>query len=206
MELTLFIVVCAPLSLLLLLEKGGSRELLLFLIIGMFVALFLVNVSHYFIEFSGGDFKQYSIYVAPIGEEAFKALPVFAYALIFKPSKGRLIAMGAAVGFGFAIYENISYVATGNFDAGLFWAIARGISTALMHALCTCAVSFGAFYFQRNKIFLLCLVCGLLCLSATFHSLYNLMMYSHYYIGMLFVPPLIFAALFIVQKRTVRLT
>ena len=82
---------------------------------------------------TGLDFTIYSLYVAPLAEEALKAAVVVA--LVRAHRVGFLVdaaICGFAVGTGFALLENL-YFLRHMPDAGLGTWITRGFGTALMH-------------------------------------------------------------------------
>ncbi|HSU78672.1 MAG TPA: PrsW family glutamic-type intramembrane protease, partial [Burkholderiales bacterium] len=79
------------------------------------------------------DFRTYTRYVAPPIEEALKALVIAA--LIRAHRVGFLVdaaILGFAVGTGFAMVENLDYLAQSPGSALGTWVV-RGFGTALMH-------------------------------------------------------------------------
>ena len=145
------------------------------------------------------DFATYTRYVAPIIEEAFKALVI--WALMRNNRVGFLVdaaIFGFAVGAGFAIFENMYYLAI-HPDMQLGTWIVRGFGTAMMHGGATAifAVITHTMFGQYPTLGRLALLPGLL-LAAITHSVFN-----HFFVApivntalVLAILPLLFAIIF----------
>jgi RsiW-degrading membrane proteinase PrsW (M82 family) len=122
----------------------------------------------------GMEFTQYSRYVAPVLEELCKA----AY-IVFLLSRSRVgfvvdaAIFGFAVGTGFAVTENLYYLAV-NPDASIWVWFVRGFGTAVMHGGCTAILTMitRTLHHRREQFQLSRMLPGLLA-AVALHSLYN---------------------------------
>jgi len=120
------------------------------------------------------DPARYSLYVAPVVEESFKA--VFVVYLLQKNKVGFVVDAaihGFGIGTGFAILENLYYVhATPG--APIWTWVVRGFGTAIMHGGATAILTMVAKTLQnRRDAFRLYLLLPGLVVAAVLHSLYN---------------------------------
>jgi len=136
------------------------------------VAAFFLN--GWLIGVLGMEIRPYSRYVAPLAEEALKAL-VIVY--LFRTNRiGFLVdaaIMGFAVGAGFAVAENIFFLQTlGDVGRGVW--VVRGFGTAIMHGGVTAifAIMSQALTERSMKINLLYYLPGL-AVAALLHSIFN---------------------------------
>ena len=100
---------------------------------GMLVAAIAYFVNGYVLESWDVDFTTYTRYIAPLIEEALKALVIVA--LIRMHRVGFLVdaaIFGFAVGTGFALVENVAYLEQFP-DASMGTWMVRGFGTAIMH-------------------------------------------------------------------------
>jgi RsiW-degrading membrane proteinase PrsW (M82 family) len=116
----------------------------------------------------------YSRYIAPVVEETLKAaFPVW---LLWKKRIGFLVdaaVYGFAVGTGFALLENISYLLTVTDSNPLLWLV-RGLGTALMHGGVTAMVAvLGRSMSERNSGGLTAAVAPGLVVAVLIHSAFN---------------------------------
>jgi CRP-like cAMP-binding protein/RsiW-degrading membrane proteinase PrsW (M82 family) len=110
--------------------------------IGAFGAAYLINTAVINSLGSGDDaFQTVSTRTAPFVEEILKALILLYF--VQRPSFRYFIdgtIYGFAAGIGFAMSENIFYVANNSTDAALSLAISRVLSASLMHATASAVV------------------------------------------------------------------
>lgn len=147
----------------------------------------------------GFKFAAYSRYVAPLIEEALKALVIAA--LIRAHRVGFLVdaaICGFAVGTGFAMIENLDYLAQWP-DSALGTWVVRGFGTALMHggATASFAVLALAFLERAGGWSWRVLLPGYV-LAVLLHSAFNHFLYwpLHATLGVVFVLPLVLWAVF----------
>jgi RsiW-degrading membrane proteinase PrsW (M82 family) len=102
---------------------------------------------------SGVSPESYSRYVAPVLEECLKA--AFPIWLLWKKRIGFLVdaaVYGFAVGTGFALVENVTYLFTVTETNPLLWLV-RGLGTALMHGGVTAMVAIlGRSVLERKSV------------------------------------------------------
>ena len=152
------------------------------------------------------DFSIYTRYVAPIIEEALKALVI--WALMRSNRIGFLVdaaIFGFAVGTGFAIFENMYYLTIlPNMNLGTW--IVRGFGTAIMHGGATAifAVISHTLLGQYPTRGRLALLPGLLIAMIT-HSVFNHFFFTPIINTVLVfgILPLLFAAVFDRSDRSV---
>ena len=131
-------------------------------------------VNGYLQELLQIDFRTLSLYVAPLTEEAVKALVIVA---LFRMNRiGFLVdsaIMGFAVGTGFAFVENLDYLRSAG-DAHVAVWVVRGFGTAIMHGGATAifAVMSQTLTERHMNINPLLYVPGLL-VAASLHSAFN---------------------------------
>jgi protease PrsW len=140
--------------------------------VGAAVVALAINIM--FIKEMGIALDPYSRYIAPIIEEAVKAAPLLW--LIRKKRIGFFVDAaihGAAIGAGFSILENISYLRLLSDSHIAIWFV-RGFGTAVMHSSCTAL--FGILYKrisdQTNRSRWIALLPSFLA-AALIHSFYN---------------------------------
>ncbi len=173
----IFVCLAAPLTLMFLLLSGEARRLNLFLIVGMAVCLLSGSLNLVLADWLNYSIKEASVLLAPICEELLKLLPLLFYAYLFRLSPNQIFAAAVATGIGFATLENCCYIAKyGSQD--LWFVVIRGFSTGFMHGLCTALVGFGLNEVRTQKKLAYTGTFALLCLAATYHASYNLLVQS----------------------------
>jgi protease PrsW len=122
----------------------------------------------------GLDFARYSMYVAPVVEETFKA--AFVAYLLQRNKVGFVVDAaihGFGIGTGFAFLENLYYLQVTS-GAALWTWIVRGLGTAIMHGGATAIVAMVSWTFQnRLNAFRPWLLLPGLGVAVVLHSLYN---------------------------------
>lgn len=122
---------------------------------------------------SGLDSLSFSRYVAPLTEETAKVM--FMGVLIARGRIGFLVdaaVLGFAVGTGFAIVENATYLRDFADAPLVLWAL-RGLGTGVLHAATTAVAAIvGKAVADRHRRITLAIIPGL-ALAIVLHSLYN---------------------------------
>ena len=143
------------------------------LLYGAGAALACVALHAWLMPASGLDSLSFSRYVAPITEETAKA--VFVAVLIARGRIGFLVdaaVLGFAVGTGFAIVENATYLRDLTDRPLMLWAV-RGLGTGVLHAATTAVAAIaGKATMDRTGRALPAMLPGL-GLAVGLHSLYN---------------------------------
>jgi RsiW-degrading membrane proteinase PrsW (M82 family) len=155
--------------------KPSSRDIIIFIETGIFVALFVSEINGSLLRFFDEDTFYVTTTITPVTEEIFKALPILLYAFGISDNRDKLITISFALGIGFALFEN-SYILIANIDnVTLGWSAVRGFSTGLMHGICTAMVGFGmSFVKKKRKLFVVGTI-ALLMTAITYHASFNLM-------------------------------
>lgn len=179
MSYILFICVASPILLMLLPIEKQSRKVVLFMLTGMFCCLFISEVNGLILRLSDMSLLYFTTNITPITEEIIKALPVLFFAVVFSDNKKDIITASFSVGVGFAILENL-IILTQNFrDVNIWFAIARGFCSGLMHSICTIAVGcFIVFVRKKKKIFITGSISALN-IAIIYHSVFNLLVQAN---------------------------
>ncbi len=188
----------APLAMMLLICKGDTRRLLLFLLFGMIVCYATGWLNEAASLALGIEPETASTGLGPMIEELTKAVPVLVYAFLFKPKRRTLLECSAMVGVGFAILENASYFLGG---VSLLYAVGRGFGSGMMHCVCTITVGYGiSFVHIRRKLFYTGTV-ALLSAAIIYHSVYNTLVQSDYQLYGMFLPLITFCLVLLLLDK-----
>ena len=180
----LFIALVAPLLLMMLMLRKRSRLLVGYMLIGISVSLFVSEFNTIVLNWFDGDMMYVTTTITPISEEIVKAIPVLFYAAVFSDNRDRVMPIAFATGVGFATFENMVILVQNIESVTIGWAIIRGFSTALMHAVCTVAVGFGICFIRKRKKLFYCGTFALQTMACIYHGIFNMLVQSDYkYLG-----------------------
>lgn len=182
----LAICISAPLILMAALADAKSRRLLGFMILGIYIAVLAseVNALLSFAFADPMDHFHITITITPVNEEILKALPLLFTAIVFCDDREILFQRAMSIGLGFAIMENTFILIKNVESVSLLWAMIRGFSSSLMHALCTIGIGIGISMIKRRRKLFVCSTFAWLMAAITYHSLYNMLVQSdHWYVG-----------------------
>ena len=200
----LFICLVSPMLLMLFLLRKRSRLLVGYMVIGVCVTLFVSELNTLILNALNADLVYVTTTLTPISEEIVKAIPVLFYALVFSDNKDRVIPLAFATGVGFAMFENMVILVQNIENVTIGWAIIRGFSTALMHAVCTVAVGFGICFVKKKRKLFYCGTFALLTMACIYHGVFNMLVQSNYkYLGFL-LPVLTYIPIVIQQYQYFR--
>ena len=195
----LFICLVAPMLLMMLLLKKRSRLLVGYMIIGIFVSLFVSELNSILLKLFGSDTLYVTTTITPISEEIVKAIPVLFYAIVFFDNRDRVMPIAFATGIGFGMFENMVILVQNIENVSISWAVIRGFSTALMHAICTVAIGFGICFIKKKRKLFYCGTFALLTMACIYHGIFNMLVQSNYkYFG--FVLPAVTYIPFLYQQ------
>lgn len=181
-----------PLLLMLPLLQGQSRWLIGFMLIGASIAVSVSEINALIQIMMNLSSLQISLQIAPGSEEIMKAIPILIYAILLSDDPKKLLPLSMAVGIGFAILEN-AYVLMNNIESvSLLWAMIRGVSTSLMHGMCTFVVGYGMTYIKNQKKLFYTGTFGLLAVAMTFHATFNLLINSQWAMYGLLLPIVVY--------------
>ncbi len=170
----LFICIFVPIMVSVPLIEKSSRDITIYILIGIVAALFISEVNGMMLKLFDNDILYVTTTITPVTEEIIKAFPVLFYVFLFPASRRKLLSISFALGIGFALFEN-TYILISNVESvSLGWALIRGFSTALMHGLCTAAVGYGMAYVRLKKKLALPGTFSLLITAIIYHGVFNI--------------------------------
>lgn len=201
----IFVCFAAPLILMLPLLRSQSRWLVGFMLIGATIAVCSSEVNGMLQFVLGMPSLQLSLKVAPVTEECMKALPVLLYAIFGSDDRKKVLPLAMSVGIGFAILEN-TYILVNNLNyVSIGWAMIRGLSTSLMHGICTLLVGYGMIFVRKQKKLFYTGTFGLLSAAITAHATFNLLITSKWDMAGMLMPIVIFiVAQGLIHKEEIR--
>lgn len=176
----LFISIFVPLFLMMILVENKARLPIVFVLIGIFIAVFSSEVNGVLLNILDMTRHDATITLAPVTEELLKAFPILFFAVAISDKKETLLTASMATGIGFALLENAYYTVANYETFSLVSSLVRGFGTGLMHGMCTLLVGFGiSFVRKRRKLFAVGTF-ALLTTAITYHSIFNMLVQSKY--------------------------
>lgn len=176
----LFVSLSAPLLMMMLLVEKKARLPIIFVLVGIFIAVFAAELNGMLYTTLEMDIMRVSTALSPITEELLKAVPILFFAIIISDKREMLFTASMALGIGFAIMEN-AYYTVSNFDSFSFLsALIRGFGTGLMHGMCTLLVGFGVSFARSKRKFFAVGTFALLSTAVIYHAIFNMLIQSKY--------------------------
>ena len=199
----LAICISAPLILMAVLADAKSRRLLGFMILGICIAVLAAEINSLISSAFADSMDRFhvTITITPICEEILKALPLLFTAIVFCDNREFLFQRAMSIGLGFAILENTFILIKNVETASLLWAMIRGFSSGLMHALCTISVGIGISMIKRRRKLFICSTFAWLMVAIVYHSMYNMLVQSDYWYVGVAIPAISYIPIAIVIKR-----
>ena len=194
LNLILFICLLIPMSMMLLIFKGHSRMLCVFLLAGMFMCVLSGEINGLLANLGQLDMQTVAMDIAPLVEELAKALPVVFVAFLLHPSRQKLAECALAIGVGFATLENVCVL----IDAGSIsfgYALLRAIGAGMMHGICTLIVGLAMSAVITRKTVFFSGTMAALSIAVIYHSIYNMMISSRYLVIGSLLPLITFAVI-----------
>lgn len=177
-----------------------SRTNMFFMMLGIISCFLCGEINGLLYNCLPLNMQDFTVNITPIVEEVAKAYPIFLYAFLFRPSKKKIYESAIITGIGFSILENAYMIANNLESASLLLALIRGFGAGMMHGITTFAVGFGiTFIYNKRKLF----VTGsfaMMCVSITFHSIYNDLVQSPYSIAGFIMPVVTFIVMMIIMR------
>ena len=171
----LFICIFVPLLLSVPLVEKNSRDIMIYILLGISAALYISKVNGIMLKVFDDDILFVTTTITPITEEIIKALPVVLYAFMFSRSRQKLLSVSFALGVGFALFEN-TYILINNIEnVDITWAFIRGFSSALMHGICTVAIGYGLSYVRLRRKLSVTGTFALLITAIIYHGIFNML-------------------------------
>ena len=199
----LAICISAPLVLMLALADAKSRRLFGFMILGMYIAVLASEINALLALLLGDamDYFHLTITITPVCEEILKALPLLFTAVVFCDNRDRLFQRAMSIGLGFAILENTFILIKNVESVSLLWAMIRGFSSGLMHALCTISIGVGISLIKRRRKLFACSTFAWLMVATIYHSMYNMLVQSDYWYVGVAIPAISYIPVAVVIKK-----
>lgn len=183
-SLILLILILPPIVMMSVLMEKRMRMLMLFVIFGIFAAFVSSQINSAVSASAGISQFFISIHIAPVVEEALKALPIVLYIFAAKPPRRQLLGYAIGTGLGFAFFEN-AWAFSQSVSMSPTWtdvsfALSRGFGASMVHSLCTFILVYGISLCIHTRKLLITGSLALFSLVATFHSLFNVLIGSRY--------------------------
>jgi hypothetical protein len=197
----LYISLCIPLFMMLVLLEGKSRRLIFFMIMGITECLLASEINPILSALSNHTTAYVTTTITPISEEILKACPILFYAVFFSDDRQDILEISMAVGIGFALLENAWILINSMYSVTILWAFIRGFGSALMHGICCLFVGFGTSYIRRRKLFYPGIF-AMMSVAIIYHASYNcLVQSSNQYLGILLPIITYIPFIFFVKKQ-----
>lgn len=175
----LFVSVSIPLFFMILLVEKKSRLPIVFMFVGIFVALFAAEVNGFLYKTLSIELHNMTATIIPVSEELFKALPILYYALVISDKREKLFTASMATGIGFALLENAFYLINYS-NLTMVAAIIRAIGSGLMHGMCTLLIGVGISFVKKKRKLFAVGTFGLLSTAIVYHGVYNILIHSQF--------------------------
>lgn len=177
---SIFLFIIIPMILMIGFTENRQKATIGFMALGIAICLVASELNTIVINGIHADYFYYTVTFSPMIEEFLKAIPLI-YAVFFfveKPEKEKVVTWGFATGVGFAVFENIIMFFQGSGDAGIIWAVSRGLGAGLVHGLCTGFFGMGLCIIKDFRKPYFFGIFSLLSLTAIYHGMYNCMVQS----------------------------
>lgn len=155
-----------------------SRKVFVFAILGMTMGIIASQFNAVFLEQMDNDYFNATVNVTPVVEEIAKALPILFYTFVMAKKGENIIPISYAVGFGFAMLENITTFLQTTDSMNILWVLSRCVGAGLMHGICTAAIGFGLSYVKDQKVLFISGTFALLIFAILYHSIFNILVQS----------------------------
>ncbi len=183
--------------------RKRSRLLVGYMIIGVCVSLFVSELNTILLNLFDEDSLYVTTTITPISEEIVKAVPVLFYAIVFSDNRDRVMPIAFATGVGFGMFENMVILVQNIENVSVSWAVIRGFSTALMHAICTVTIGYGICFIKKKRKLFYCGTFALLAMACIYHGIFNMLVQSDYkYFGFV-LPAVTYLPLLYIQYTSV---
>jgi len=174
-----FLCIFIALGLMLPLMARRTRQVMIFMLTGMFCCLVISELNSIVLNKLGNNVLYVTTSVTPVMEEIIKSLPILYFALVISDDRRTLIRNSYALGVGFALLENVIVLMQNINNVSILWALIRGFGAGLVHGLCTVMVGYGISYVHKQKKLFRTGTYALLTSAIIYHSIYNLLVQFH---------------------------
>lgn len=170
----ILICIAIPLIISVLFVQGEVRRYIAAFLTGMGVCL----LGAYITGFLGGSLgmsdNETSVFLSPVVEEIMKIIPLVLFAVLISPEEHPRMMLAAAIGAGFATFENCCYILTSGAE-NLGYILIRGLAVGVMHIMSILALSMWFMIAARLKVLNFPSVAVGVSIAMIFHALYNLL-------------------------------
>ncbi|MBQ2099675.1 MAG: PrsW family intramembrane metalloprotease [Lachnospiraceae bacterium] len=163
-----------PLLVSLIFVRGEARRYVASFLLGMGMSLLAAYIGGFLNLVTGMGDNDTAIFLSPVIEELMKLAPLLFVLIIFDPEDRQLTLLAAAIGAGFATFENCCYILTSGAES-ITYVLIRGLAVGVMHIVSIFAMAIWLIVAKRLKVLSFSAVVGGLALSMIFHALYNLL-------------------------------
>lgn len=170
----IFALVAAPLIACLFCLRGRPRRAIAGLLVGMTVCLLSAYVNSFIAQLIGLDAVRAAVEIAPSVEETAKLLPLLFYLVVLDPDEADVDLAFVMVAVGFATMESAFYLGNSGLTDPMTLLL-RGLGTSMMHVSCGVVLGYGLTRAWKRLGFRAAGTFGLLCLAATYHGIFNLL-------------------------------
>lgn len=170
------ILICIALPLLIMLPfiQRKVRRYFIAILLGMTMCLMGAYLNSFFATLYEMDEVRTAKFIAPIIEEIMKMIPVIMFLIISMPNPKEITNYAAAVGAGFATFENCCYITQNGAELFRF-VLLRGLATGLMHIVCGLLIGFGIGLAVKFRSIMLTGMIGAFTFAMIIHALFNLL-------------------------------
>ncbi len=170
----ILICIVVPLLIAMFFVSGNAWRFVFAFAIGMGICLLSAYISGFFELQTDRGAEWVTVYLSPVIEEIMKFLPILFYMIVLKYDNKRIFLVAAAIGAGFATFENCCYMLAGG--TGHFgYMLIRGLAVGVMHIDSILVVTLAMVLIRKFRILSIPGAVGALSISMTIHSLYNLL-------------------------------
>lgn len=171
----IFICLTAPFLIAAIGSENDNRRNYVFIILGFLCCIISAYLNTFFTFLYNTNNSVAVIEITPVIEETVKLLPLLFYLVVFEAAgeDGSKAIFNIAIGF--ATFENICYLLENGTD-NLLSLIIRGFSTGAMHIACAFVMGYGLKLPLRSSFQRGSALFGLLCVTITFHAIFNMLM------------------------------
>lgn len=199
-----FICIIVALGMMLPLLEGRTRELIIFMMIGVCCCLFISEVNNILLGCFDNDMQYVTTTITPITEELIKGLPILYCAIVITDERNTLIPNAFAVGVGFALLENMIVMLQSLNEVTIPWALSRAFGSGMVHGLCTMMVGYGISYVRKRRKLFACGTFAFMSAAITYHAVYNVLVQSPIRMAGILLPVITYIPFIWLMRKAVR--
>ena len=200
----IFICLAAPFLIAAIGSESAGRKNYIFIVMGFLCCVISAYLNTFFTILYHTDSLAAVMEITPVIEETVKLLPLLFCMVVFeaKPEESSSIIFNIAIGF--ATFENICYLLENGTD-NLLHLVIRGFSSGAMHITCAFVIGYGLRLFRESSFLKAAGTFGLLCVTITFHAIFNMFMKTDGVIRNIgYAVPVIAAVMLLALKKHIK--